>query len=205
MLAIAVATANATPPPAQEPTLRLKIEEADGASTAVVLMPDGRCDYTPAGGALVQLWLDKRTKAALFKTLDEQKLGGQPNIQLTATAPPAKPLLEFIATWIAPMAQQKQKQAETERARQQAARQQDRPTAALPEGVFGTIKADNGYTVGLDDGGQSVVALDTASGKMLWKVNMTGPAAAVRVEGNRVIVAPQNWTVDLATGKILSR
>lgn len=30
-------------------------------------------------------------------------------------------------------------------------------------------------------------------------------ASTVRVEGNQVIVAPQNWVIDLATGKVISQ
>jgi len=50
-----------------------------------------------------------------------------------------------------------------------------------------------------------MAAIHAASGKMIWKVKLQGPAGAVRVEGDRVIVAPQNWVVDLATGKVISK
>ncbi len=71
--------------------------------------------------------------------------------------------------------------------------------------VAAPVDAGNGFTVGLQDDGVSVVAIHAASGKMIWKVKMQGPAGALRVEGNQVIVAPQNWVIDLATGKVISQ
>ena len=75
-------------------------------------------------------------------------------------------------------------------------------TTPAPE-VAAPADAGNGLTVGLQDGGMSVVAIHAASGKMIWKVKLQGPAGAVRVEGNQVIVAPQNWVIDRATGKVI--
>jgi hypothetical protein len=80
-----------------------------------------------------------------------------------------------------------------------------RPQPAPAPEVAAPVADGNGLTVGLQDAGMSVVAIHAASGKMIWKLKMQGPAGAVRVEGNRVIVLPQNWVVDLATGKVISQ
>ena len=80
-----------------------------------------------------------------------------------------------------------------------------KPQPAPASDVAAPVDGGNGKTVTLPDGGLSLVAIHTASGKMIWKVKLQGPAGAVRVEGNRVIVLPQNWVIDLATGKVISQ
>ena len=67
------------------------------------------------------------------------------------------------------------------------------------------VGGGNGKTVALQDGGLSLVAIDALSGKTIWMLKLQRPASGVRVEGNRVIVLPQNWVVDLATGKVISQ
>jgi len=80
------------------------------------------------------------------------------------------------------------------------------PPAPAPEPVLRSeVKTDTGLTVALKRLGQSVVAIDTASGKTAWQVQLETPAQYLRVEGQQVIVTPQNWAIDLATGKIISK
>ena len=80
-----------------------------------------------------------------------------------------------------------------------------KPQPAPASDVAAPVDGGNGKTVTLQDGGLSLVAIDALSGKTIWMLKLQRPASGVRVEGNRVIVLPQNWVIDLGTGKVISQ